>query len=230
MSSFRPQARSTARTFVAEKRSFAPGFASRASVATKDRASVEEPEPVGRLVSDEEIAALESAAFDRGVRSQQVEMERFHHACDALAASAAAWESSATTIRLGSPEEIVELALEIARSWVGERFEADPERFLAALGEALELCRDHEPQRLFLHAEDLDAIESLEAGLLEEWKRDLCLEIAVDAELGRGEFRIDALRGLLDGRFEAVSSRLRDALAAGGPNRSVTSVEEEDAS
>ena len=216
MSSFRPLPGSAAPAFVPTPQRGHGGFEDERSDLVGDASEGAVSASSGlRSLTEEEIAQLEAEAFDRGAESQRPDRERFEHACDALVAAANALDQQAEQLRLGAPSELVDVALEIARAWVGERFEADPSRFLDAVASALEVCRDEAPERLLLSPGDRAAIEIHDADRLGEWKQSLCLEVREDAELSRGEFRIEAKRGLLDGRFEAVLARLRDALAAG---------------
>lgn len=214
-SSFRPLPGSAATAFVATPRRATAGFeGTRSGAGGLSSAGRPADDPPRRSLTEAEVAELEAAAFDRGAESQRPELERFEHACEALVAAAKALDQQAERFRLGSPSELVDLALEIAQCWVGERFEAEPGRFLEAVSGALEACRDDAPERLLLSPADRAAIETLDPERLGEWKQSLALAVEEAPDLARGEFRIEAKTGLLDGRFEAVVARLRDALAA----------------
>lgn len=226
MSSFRPEARFEASGFVPESDGesafgFLPVSLGRSASSSLSSSPDAEGEPertdsADRILTEAEIAALEAEAFNRGVASERAEAragaEAMQHACDALTGAAHAWSNQIEAIRLGGPQEVAGLALEIARRWVGDVFEAEPGRFISVVEEALSLCGDHGPEKVMLNPKDLRTIESIDSEQLGEWKQTRNLELISADSIGRGEFRIEAARGVLDGGFEAVAARLRDVL------------------
>lgn len=226
MSSFRPDPRPALLSFVPSSREGRPFFSATPEnvEASVEASEVEADPPTGRMRTDEEIAALEQAAFDRGVASQAPVRARFDHACEVLNASALGLEERTEALRVGAPREIAALALVVAQRWVGEQFAADPARFEATLEAALDICREQGPRQLFLSAADLQTIERENPEAFSDWKQSARLEVIAEEGLLAGEFRIEADRGLVDGRFETVAHRLSEALAseasAGDPSLS----------
>ncbi len=224
MSSFRPDPAVATREFEPTPEALRAPFRSEVVAA-----AVEDPGPEAHELDEgsaadegswtrEQVETLEREAFERGAESvreeAREEARRLAVARRALETAAARTQELRAGFESASRTPILELAIEIARRWVGEELRAVPERFVAALESALELAREHEPERIFLSPSDLERLGPEGADRLEGGQPEASLALLPDASLEAGEFRIEARTGLVDGRADAVCARLRQALDA----------------
>jgi flagellar biosynthesis/type III secretory pathway protein FliH len=196
-----------------------------AAPATPEPAPSEsESEPTAELHTAAELAEREQAAFERGVESAAVEAAAVEAAYRTLAEAGAALRVAAATEPSINREKILELAALIATRWVGSELRDDAARFAEVVDRAFEAAGPSAAARLWLHAEDRDRLLAGDDGRLAEWTRSRNVDLMTDEELGRGEFRIEMPRSIVDGRFETIRQRLEEALgqALAAPRPEVT--------
>lgn len=163
--------------------------------------------------SPEEIAALEAAAFDRGVAAERVSTDRLIRACETLESAAKDLDRLSLEALAANRESIVELALTIASSWVGKSLEADSSLYAEVLERALATSEEESAHRLYLETSDLARLESEAGDRVAIWRDRYRLELVADPELGLGAFRIEAGGAAIDGRPERVCQGFREQLA-----------------
>ncbi len=159
-------------------------------------------------------AALEDAAFEKGRASATVDFARCEQACSVFEQAAAALDRVAARRLHENRETVLELAAEIARHWIGEELRVDPTRYAGPLERALSLCAAASRARIHLHPEVLAALETSLPEWLDRWSERLDVEIAADASLAPGAFRIESGAQAIDAGFAGFAGRLREALAA----------------
>lgn len=107
-------------------------------------------------------------------------------------------------------DRTVDLARVIAERIVGEALRVEPERIAAIATSALEAARGAKRIRIESSADDLPALRAL--------LPDPNIEIAVNAELGRGSLVVQTDLGRIDARLEPqlahLAKALREALGA----------------
>ncbi|MEZ4278047.1 MAG: FliH/SctL family protein [Myxococcota bacterium] len=210
MSSFKPDPALAKLGF----RSFPAGGKSardfRPNLAGERPAEIEVPEVPA--CTPAQHAALEDAAFEKGRASAEADFARCEQACAVFEEAAAALDRVAARRLLENRETILELAAEIARHWIAEELRVDPARYAGPLDRALSLCADAPAARIHLHPEVLAALETSLPEWLSRWSERLEVEIAADAALAPGAFRIDAGAQAVDAGFDALGARLREAL------------------
>lgn len=161
----------------------------------------------------ERLEAFEQAAFDRGVASAREASDALARSCAVLEASAAQLKIVVSTSVVTNRELILSLAMEISEKWVAAELTLDPSLFGRALDRAIESCERIDGACLVLHPMDRETLISTQAERVALWSRDHALTIEEDASLESGMFRIEAGCQSVDGRFEAIRARLRDALS-----------------
>lgn len=213
MSSFRPDP-------MLEALGFRPGAGGarasggfRPAAGAGARAALEEIAQ-GPACTAAQHAALEQAAFEKGLQTAQVDFERCEQACGVFEAAASAMARVSVRRLHENRETIIELAAEIARHWLGEELRLDPARYAGPLERALAVCSAASTARIHLHPEVLSALETSLPEWLNRWSEQIEVELAADAELAPGAFRIETETQSVDAGFESLGGRLREALAA----------------
>jgi flagellar assembly protein FliH len=103
-------------------------------------------------------------------------------------------------------DEIVELAIELARHLVGREIERDPALLHAAIADCLAaLAANVRDVTLYFHPDDAALVRS---GLPAAEQR---FKVASDAALNRGDLRVTSSSSLVDG---SVTARCREIIAA----------------
>lgn len=199
----------TATATAPEARSHDDGPAGNAA----ESASADAPVSEAPMHSAEEVAELEAAAFARGAESATVQTQSIERAFAALEAAAGALRTAVRTEPSRNREQILQLATLIATRWVGAELRQDPARFGEMLERAFAADPDASRRKLHLSAEDHALLVSDWAERLAEWSETRGVELVVDADLERGAFRVETPRTSIDGRPEAIRSRLEEALA-----------------
>lgn len=106
-------------------------------------------------------------------------------------------------------EEMVHLALAVARQVVGRELKSDPGLLRGLLHQAFQALTHRDGLRLHLHPGDL---EVLSEALQEGWPPEL--ELVADAGLTPGGFRLETAVGELDGTLETRWERVARAVTA----------------
>lgn len=106
-------------------------------------------------------------------------------------------------------EEMVHLALAVARQVVGRELQSDPGLIRGLLQQALQGLSQRDGLRLHLHPEDLQVLS--EAGQ-EGWPPEV--ELVADPSLTPGGFRLETGAGELDGTLETRWERVARTVTA----------------
>lgn len=160
-----------------------------------------------------EHAELERAAFERGVASAARDTARVERACEAFEAAALAMANASTRMLHANREQMLALAAEIARSWIGEELAVDASRIAGPLERALALCPGASVARIRLHPDIFDALGEDFAARRARWSEQLAVELEPDARLEPAGFRIEAEPHAVGSGLDTFVERLRSALA-----------------
>jgi len=160
----------------------------------------------------ERLEALRQDAYEQGAESAREESGRLEQLCRALEDALVPLRASGATMLAANREQLLALASEIARQWVGAELQLDPGRFASMLDRALSAMDEDEALRLWLHPADLATLRDAEASRLARWADEAKLELESDETLARGGYRLEGLHGQIDGRLDAILDRLRDGL------------------
>lgn len=224
MSSFRPDVETAPQAFVATPvAAVAAGFlADLSRPGSEAEAGSDEPSPnalepspqadEANLWTPERLEALRQEAFDQGAESAREESDRLQRLCRALEDALAPLRASGATMLAANREQLLALASEIARQWVGAELQLDPSRFAAMLDRALAAMEEGEALRLWLHPGDLETLRAAEAPRLARWAEEMKLVVEPDEALTPSGYRLEGLHGQIDGRLDVILDRLRDAL------------------
>ena len=159
-------------------------------------------------------AALEEAAFEKGRQSAQLDAARCEQACTVFEEAAVALARVSVRQLHENRETMIELAAEIARHWLGEELRLDPTRYAGPLERALAACSGASAARIHLPPDALAALETSLPEWLTRWSEPLPVELAADADLAPGAFRIETATQSVDAGFASLGGRLREALGA----------------
>ncbi|HPG25789.1 MAG: hypothetical protein H6748_21195 [Spirochaetaceae bacterium] len=222
MSSFRPDVGRVASEFVPGLFPVAgAGFEPAGPIGSRREGSSETPavgapvsaaEPADEVWPPARLAALEQAAFDRGVASAREESVRVEALCQALEEALRPIRQTGTTWLGVHREALIDLALQIAEAWVGRAL-PDEEGLLGdAIDLALSGLAEEEALRLLLCERDLRTLEEREPARVARWREELGVRLECAPDLAPGEHRIEGLHRVFDARFDAIREGLRDAL------------------
>lgn len=216
MFSFRPDAESTHVGFVPTPLLATP--ASDLLEATDGSAPpvidepVAEPEVAPAAVpTAEEIAALEQAAFERGVESARAEQQALQATCQAMDEAIAAWRATTSSLLTANRTQVLDLARELVGHWLQAELTTESERYVDYLDRALEGVRADEEVRIRVSEADLTRLEANAPEALERW-RSGGASIVTDPALGEASFRIDTAGAEIEGDLEVLADRLRGLL------------------
>ncbi|MEM9174122.1 MAG: FliH/SctL family protein [Myxococcota bacterium] len=215
MFSFRPDAEASPIGFVPTPiRVALPADPEPASLAASES---EAPEPVAAASPEpvaptpEEIAALEQAAFDRGVATVQAEQAALDATLAAMDEAIAGWRAATAALVSAQRAHVLDLVQVLVRHWVGAELEGQPATYAALLDRALDDVEGPAPVRLSLCAADLARLESRAAAEVARW-RSADVEIRGEDSLGAGSFVIETPSAEIEGDLDAIAARLREAL------------------
>jgi flagellar assembly protein FliH len=166
-------------------------------------ASAEAEAEAVRGAADRDRAAALEAAREEGRRLGLA---------SAAAKLAAAETARARWLERAEPE-LVELALEVARTLLARELRLDPAAIREAAAAALDAARGHRQVRLRLHPEGAEALRH-EAGALAHLAALPSVEVTADATLEPGDLVVEAEAGLVDGRLDCRLESFRRALVA----------------
>jgi len=161
----------------------------------------------------EQIELLEEAAFQRGVESARESADALARVCGTLEDAARELERVASTSIMTNRDLLLNLAMEIAKRWVAEELKLDPALFAAGLERALAEFESNQGATLVLNPNDRATLLETESERVTGWQGQFQVDIAEDAELELGAFRIEGAGQTLDATAEAIGERLSDALA-----------------
>ncbi|MEZ4330224.1 MAG: FliH/SctL family protein [Myxococcota bacterium] len=160
----------------------------------------------------EQHAALEQAAFDKGLASAEADWARCERACDAFEAAAAELARQAPRMLRANRDQMVALAAELARLWIGAELRLDAARFEGPLDRALALCRDEPAATVRLHPEVLAALERALPERVATWSDAMEVALVADVTLEAEAFRIESPTRTIDSGLEALAIALRRAV------------------
>ncbi len=163
--------------------------------------------------TQEEVDALEQAAFSRGVESAREANQDASRVCGLLEEAARELLHVSSTTIASNRGLLLGLAMEIAQKWVGEELKLDPSLFAQALNRVITASESRTGARLRLHPSDRATLITMEAESVSRWLDAYQLEIVEDDAISPGMFRIEAPEQTIDGSAEAICDRLRDALS-----------------
>ena len=169
--------------------------------------SLEAPAP-----TPEKVAALEQAAFDRGVETARAEQSALDALCAGMDGAIAEWRATTSTLLAKNREHLLDLTHALVRHWVGAELESRPETYAAYLDRALEGLGGAADVRLVVAEADLARLESHVAESLGRW-REAGVEIAGDASMSPGSFLVETPSTEILGDLDRIATRLREALA-----------------
>lgn len=205
----------------------APAASEAASAPTAD--PVAELPPGLKLPTAEEIEQLHeeirAAAFEEGQRQGYAEghaagLEAGHSAGYAdgqaqvaaeavrIAALADDLEQAFSGLDREVAEELMALAIEMARQMVRTTLERDPESIIETIRSALTQLPQTNTQ-IRLHADDLELVR---AHLADQQQTQITHRLIEDSSLQRGEFRIDAQSAQIDGTLETRWRRVLESI------------------
>ena len=78
----------------------------------------------------EEIAALEQAAFERGIESARAEQQALKSTCEAMDEAIAAWRATTSSLLTANRTQVLDLARELVADWLQAELATEPERYL----------------------------------------------------------------------------------------------------
>ncbi|MFO0687192.1 MAG: FliH/SctL family protein [Myxococcota bacterium] len=170
------------------------------------------PEPAVPACTEADHAELEEAAFEKGRASAAAEWARCEQACAVLEAAAA--EMARVSVRMlhANREQMVALASEIARLWIGEELRLDPARFAGPLERALAQCAEGAEARVRLNPAVLSALETSLPERVAGWSESLAVELVSDPGLAPDAFRIESGPRTLDADLDGLVGRVREAV------------------
>lgn len=159
----------------------------------------------------EEIAALEQAAFERGIESARAEQQALKSTCEAMDEAIAAWRATTSSLLTANRTQVLDLARELVADWLQAELATEPERYVDYLDRALEEVRADEAVRILVSEADLARLEANVPEALERW-RSGGASVATDPALGEASFRIDTAAAAIEGDLEVLADRLRALL------------------
>ena len=159
----------------------------------------------------EEIAALEQAAFERGVESARAEQHALQATCQAMDEAIAAWRATTSSLLTANRAQVLDLARELVAHWVQAELSIESDRYAGYLDRALEGVRDDEAVRIFVSEADLARLEANAPEALERWRTGGA-SVATDPALGEASFRIDTAAAAIEGDLDVLADRLRALL------------------
>lgn len=212
MSSFRPDPVERDPVF----RPMVFGAVPEASFARASEKKAESRTPAAEVVrgcSAAEHAALEAAAFEKGRASAEADAARVERACAVLEGAAAELARVSARVLHENREQMIALAGELARHWIGAELHLEPARFAGPLDRALALCVDESAATVRLHPTVLEALESSQPERIAAWSESLEVSFVADPGLGPDGFRIESGAQTIEAGLEGLVRRLREAVA-----------------
>lgn len=220
MFSFRPDSESTSRQFVPT-----PLDAARAAEILGTSEGLAAPpngEPVEgdaeevvvapvEFPTPEERAALERAAFDRGVESVRAEQQALAATCESMDQAIAAWRTATSSLVTANRRQVLDLSRELVAHWVRNELVSDPDQYAGYLERALDVVQEDDGIRLFVSEADLARLETHVPEALERW-RSAGASVTMDPQLAEASFRIDTAAAAIEGDLGTLADRLREVL------------------
>ncbi|MCW5978995.1 MAG: hypothetical protein KIT09_13020 [Bryobacteraceae bacterium] len=160
-----------------------------------------------------EIATREAqakrAGFQEGEAAARKNLEApYRQAVAQLAAQAGELAGLKKRVRREAEEDLVKLAVAIARRILRRELSADPEAILGLVKAALGRVEAREILRVRIHPEDARTLQAC----LAELRLDR-VDVAPDPKLGRGAFVIETMRGDLDASIETQLQEIERGFA-----------------
>jgi flagellar biosynthesis/type III secretory pathway protein FliH len=167
--------------------------------------------------AEAEAAGLRrDACAELAARRAEADAEGFQAGLARAAAALLEAEARRDAALGAAEDELLDLALELARRLVVERLERAPEEVRGAAVEALLAARGRRRVSLHLHPEAAAALGH-EAGPLAALAALPAVELVADPALGRGDVLVETEAGAVDGRLEVRLAALGGALRAARP-------------
>ena len=148
---------------------------------------------------EQEIPQREQRAFEAGFRKgesagQDQAMGRLDPVAEQLARTVADLSQSRRKLRRDAEQDVVKLALAIARRILHRELSMDPEAILGVVKAALQKLEGREVDRVRVHPENADIVRKH----VERLGRSQRLEVAADPRLDRGAVVFETACGDLD--------------------------------
>ncbi len=221
MSSFEPLANDAAGFgFVPdEERPAAGDFVRDGAAPTPEEVEAPETPVPPEVESPVDPAVALQASYDEGFRAGSEalpwrEARQLEGAIEALDGAARALVDLERHY-LGAHRRLaVELALTVAESLLQRALEADPDAVASRIERAVESVASGDPLCVKLSSADLEALEAGDSPVLARLGQSAVLRLEADAELGRGDFRVEGPRSRVDGRRDELLRRVRAELHA----------------
>jgi flagellar assembly protein FliH len=154
-----------------------------------------------------------AAATDRAAVLEEARQEGKRLGLAEAAAQLAAAELARSGWLQRAETQLVDLALEVARTLLARELRLDPAAIREAAGAALAAARGQRRVRLRVHPEGAEALRGGE-GALASLASVPSVEVAADDTLEPGDLVVEAEAGLVDGRLACRLESFRRALLA----------------
>jgi flagellar assembly protein FliH len=188
--------------------------ATSAAMAEAPTNGVSLPEPIAHAALNGHAKQIEQQAFDKGFQEGRAVARQQHEAemrpvAERLAATLEAFDDLRARIRRESEEELVELAIAIAKRILHRELDSDPEAVRALLRVAFERVGSREIKRVRVYPAHGNLIQSL----LERACPDRNVELVADPALSPGDIVFETEQGDLDASVDSQLEEIRRGLA-----------------
>lgn len=164
-------------------------------------------------LSDEQLEEIQAAAYARGEAAAQEEAAAIKLACAAIEKAGVELARTAASQLSANREEMLALAAEMARLWVGAEIRMDSSLFADVIESVLVEIEATEEAQVFLNPEALEVFSTKEESRRASWSEKFGVSLLSDVALEADEYRVETPIQRVDGRTEAVRERLIAALA-----------------
>jgi len=161
---------------------------------------------------ERDAAAREQQAFEAGYRKGAAEGHQQAAAqlkplLEGLGQTLREWQQSRRRLRREAEQDVVQLAIAIARRILHRELNVDPQALLGIVKAALERLEGREVDRVRANPADAELIRSYfeQAGLRQ-------VSIIADAQLARGALLLETAQGTLDASVETQLEEIRYGL------------------
>ena len=127
------------------------------------------------------------------------------------------WEDDRLAMRDAAREELLALAMRIARRIVLRVADLDPAVAAAQAEAAIDLAGQSHIVSIRVHPDDLAAVSEVMPGLLDQAGKAPGSELVSDEQVGRGGVIVRTRAGEIDARLETQIERMVDELLPGKP-------------
>lgn len=160
----------------------------------------------------------QKAGYESGLNQASLEMEQ-----ERLAASKKVQDmltlgiQECRTMMVEAEQEVIELALEIARKIIASEIKQSPEVILAIAREALLKVKDQDEVTIRVNPDDYDKMLQARHDLQHQVGRDKPILIAADEAMPKGSCCIDTSCGSVDAKVDSSYENIKKALMEVAP-------------